>query len=87
MPINVTHLTLWPLSIPMRKRFRHAAAERRAASPLIVAIDLSNGTRGYGETHARSYVTGEQSDVVNLRYAWDEELNCTSDQVFVLAPA
>ena len=41
---------------------RHAAAQRDIADPVIVEIELHSGTRGFGETLARPYVTGETTD-------------------------
>lgn len=64
MKTAVRELTLWTLAIPMRQRFKHAAAERETASPLIVRVELNNGVQGYGETHPRPYVTGEHPDEV-----------------------
>ncbi len=58
-PKPVSRLTIWMLSIAMKERFRHAAAERSGAEPIIVAIELADRTIGYGETHPRPYVTGE----------------------------
>ncbi|MGB9625399.1 MAG: mandelate racemase/muconate lactonizing enzyme family protein [Phycisphaerae bacterium] len=52
---------LYPLAIPLKRAFSHAAAERRTADPLVVAVELRNGLVGYGETLARPYVTGETS--------------------------
>lgn len=43
----------------MKQRFRHAAAERNVATPAVLQVELSDGTTGFGETHARPYVTGE----------------------------
>ncbi len=57
--LPVSRLTIWSLSIPMRRKFSHATAERGCAEPIVVAIELSDGTVGYGETHPRPYVTGE----------------------------
>jgi len=48
----------------MRVRFQHAAAERSVADPIVVAIELADGTAGYGETHPRPYVTGETHESV-----------------------
>lgn len=45
--------------IPLRHRVSHAAAERGVADPVIVAVELTNGLIGYGETLPRPYVTGE----------------------------
>lgn len=48
----------------MRVAVRHAAAERAVSDPVIVEVALANGTRGFGETLARGYVTGETADTV-----------------------
>jgi L-alanine-DL-glutamate epimerase-like enolase superfamily enzyme len=56
---QVQCVRLYPLAIPLRQTFTHAAAERRTAEPLIVAVELRNGITGYGETLPRRYVTGE----------------------------
>lgn len=50
---------LYPLAIPLKRVFSHAAAERRTADPFIVAVELRSGLTGYGETLPRTYVTGE----------------------------
>lgn len=57
--IPVSRLTLYRLAIPMRRSFRHAGAERCVSEPLVVQVELADGTLGYGETHPRPYVTGE----------------------------
>lgn len=58
-PLPITRLAVYSLAIPMRRKFSHAAAERVCSEPIILAIELSDGTIGYGETHPRTYVTGE----------------------------
>lgn len=63
-PLPISRIAIWPLSIPMRRKFRHATSERSHSEPIVVEIELADGTRGYGETHARSYVTGETPDGV-----------------------
>jgi len=56
---QITCVRLFPLSIPLRDRFRHAAAERGVADPIVVQVELRSGVVGYGETLPRPYVTGE----------------------------
>ncbi len=56
---QVQCVRLYPLAIPLKKAFSHAAAERRMADPLVVAVELRSGEVGYGETLPRPYVTGE----------------------------
>lgn len=60
----IRSVCVYPLRIPMRRAFRHAAHERREADPVVVAVELADGTRGYGETLPRSYVTGETTEDV-----------------------
>ena len=59
MDSQVVAIQVWPLQIPLRRPFKHAAAERSVADPIVVEVELANGTIGYGETLARPYVTGE----------------------------
>jgi muconate cycloisomerase len=61
---SVQFLRIFPLSIPLRRAFEHAAHERRAADPLVVQVELVDGTIGYGETLPRPYVTGETHESV-----------------------
>lgn len=61
-PLPISRLTIHRLAIPMRQSFRHAAAQRAVAEPLIVELELANRIVGYGETHPREYVTGESMD-------------------------
>src|SRR5262245_10270998 len=58
-PIVVSRLAMRTLAIPLRQKFTHSGAAREVAEPLIVAIELSDRTIGYGETHPRPYVSGE----------------------------
>lgn len=57
-------LRLYPLAIPLRRPFGHAAHLRQAADPVVVEVELVDGTLGYGETLARPYVTGETAESV-----------------------
>jgi len=60
----IRYVRIYPLSIPLRKAFRHAAHVRHYADPLVVQVELSDGTLGYGETLPRPYVTGETVESV-----------------------
>ncbi len=51
-------LDVYRTAIPMR-RFEHAAARRDAAEAIVVRLELSDGSVGWGETLPREYVTGE----------------------------
>jgi len=54
----------YPLSIALRKPFRHAVQVRQCADPIVVEVELADRTVGYGETLARPYVTGETVETV-----------------------
>ncbi len=51
-------LDIYRTAIPMRS-FEHAAAARESAEAIIVRLELSDGSAGWGETLPRKYVTGE----------------------------
>lgn len=55
----IDRVRVYALSIPLRKPFEHAAQVRAAADPVVLEIELADGTVGYGETLPRPYVTGE----------------------------
>lgn len=57
--MHIARLRLFPLSIPLRRPFHHAAHARTEADPLVVEVELGDGTLGYGETLPRPYVSGE----------------------------
>lgn len=61
-PLPISRLRIWSPSIPMKQKFRHAAAERSTSDPVILEVELAGGLKGYGETHPRTYVTGESHD-------------------------
>jgi len=61
---QINRITLWPLAIPMKRRFSHATHEREVADPVVVAVELANGVVGWGETLPRPYVTGETVESV-----------------------
>lgn len=59
MPASLVSLEVLSLSIPFRSPFRHATAQRDISENLIVIAVLSDGSTGYGESIARTYVSGE----------------------------
>ncbi len=61
---TVQTIRLYPLSIPLRHRVTHAAADRAVAEPIVVAVEFNEDVRGYGETLPRRYVTGETNESV-----------------------
>lgn len=65
MSVAVVHrISVRPLAIPLRASVQHAASDRTVADPIIVEVELTNGTCGYGETLARPDVTGETAESV-----------------------
>ena len=60
----VQRITISSLAIPLRRRVAHAASELGVADPVVVAVELNDGTIGYGETLPRPYVTNEHVDPV-----------------------
>jgi len=55
---------MYPLAIPLRRPFRHAAGDRQVADPIVIEAELADGTTGYGETLPRPYVSGETVESV-----------------------
>jgi muconate cycloisomerase len=47
------------LSVPLKRRVRHASHVRRTSDSLLVRVELSDGSAGHGEGVPREYVTGE----------------------------
>jgi muconate cycloisomerase len=58
-PQRLARLTLTEAELPFTFSFKHAAAERRAAHTLFVAVTTEAGVTGYGEVAPRPYLTGE----------------------------
>ncbi len=73
MNAAVQRITIYHLAIPMKVRFAHAAGQRDTSEPLMVKVELTGGTSGFGETHPRTYVTGETvesaSEVIETVFA------------------
>jgi len=66
-PLNIRNVRIFRLAIPMRLRFDHAAAVREVADPIVLQISAAAPYAhyvGYGETLARTYVTGESAGSV-----------------------
>jgi L-alanine-DL-glutamate epimerase-like enolase superfamily enzyme len=51
--------------VPLRRTVVHAAARHTVAESAVVRIELHGGQVGFGETVARSYVTGETTETVH----------------------
>ncbi len=61
---QISCVRVFPLSIPLRRAFSHAAHTRQNADPLVVQVELADGTLGHGETLPRPYVSGETAESV-----------------------
>ncbi|MBK6916354.1 MAG: hypothetical protein IPH07_03030 [Deltaproteobacteria bacterium] len=55
----IREIELWPLRIPFRGSFGHAASTRDAGEPVLVRLVDEAGRQGWGEALPRPYVTGE----------------------------
>jgi muconate cycloisomerase len=67
--MRIRDVVIWAEEIPFKFSFKHALAERRHSSSIIVKATLDNGVCGWGEGVPRAYVTGEtvESCLVALR--------------------
>ena len=57
------------LRVPLRKPFRHASAVRHHSDNVVVRVELSDGTLGWGEGVPREYVTGETPESTLTQFA------------------
>lgn len=65
--LRIADARAYRMQIPMRVRFEHAAATRDVADPVLVHVSAHAPFAhhaGWGETLARTYVTGESADSV-----------------------
>lgn len=65
--LQIAGVRVLPLAIPMRLKFEHAGASRSLADPILVELKAAApfaGISGWGETLARTYVTGESTSSV-----------------------
>ena len=56
---SIVGLKLYRAAVPLKKVVKHASFERSVSENLVVRVELSDGSVGYGEGVPRSYVTGE----------------------------
>ena len=59
---GVAQLELFAVDLPLRKAFKHAAAERSHSESLFLRCVTRSGAVGFGEALPRAYVTGETRD-------------------------
>lgn len=60
----VHRLSVFPLSIPLRWKVTSARVEYGLTDPVVVSVELTNGTIGYGETLPSRDVTSETVESV-----------------------
>lgn len=60
----IQKVAVFRVHIPLRRPVIHAAARHTASDSVVVRIELHTGHVGFGETVARSYVTGETMETV-----------------------
>lgn len=67
--MRIARLLVYLLKLPLRHEIKHASAARSESTNVLIACDLANGVRGWGEGVPRAYVTGEtpQGAVQQLR--------------------
>jgi L-Ala-D/L-Glu epimerase len=59
---TVTELQLFAVDLPLKVRFRHAAATRTTSESLFLRARLDSGSEGWGESLPRRYVSGESRE-------------------------
>jgi L-Ala-D/L-Glu epimerase len=57
--MRIDGITIFCLRIPFVEAFRHSTSTRSFSDSIVVRVRAEDGTVGYGEGLARSYVTGE----------------------------
>jgi L-alanine-DL-glutamate epimerase-like enolase superfamily enzyme len=62
--MRIKNLRAFQLHLPFRFSFTHAHIKRKSSQNIIVETVLDSGTKGYGESLPRDYVTGETAETV-----------------------
>lgn len=60
--MRIREATIYGLRIPFVESFNHSTSSRHGSDSIVVRLVAEDGTTGYGEGVARSYVTGETVD-------------------------
>jgi L-alanine-DL-glutamate epimerase-like enolase superfamily enzyme len=64
-PTTIRALTVAPLDIPLHEPFGIASGAQEVARNLLVAVELTDGTRGYGEAAPFPAFNGETQDMAH----------------------
>jgi muconate cycloisomerase len=79
---TIRRVSLLRVSVPLRKKIKHASHARTISENLVVRVELADGQVGYGEGVPRAYVTGETIestfDVLG-RYDWAAKVGRPAD--------
>lgn len=67
--MRITRLSAYQVSVPLRRKIKHALFSRSESTSIIVKCQLEDGTTGWGESVPRPYVTGESVESVFDQYA------------------
>jgi len=80
---RVSSVRLYHVRIPLRRPFKHAAAERAVADNIVCRVTLEDGAEGWGEGVPRRYVTGEtpQTCFEEFDRRGRRLLECTADSL------
>lgn len=66
--MRITRLSAYQVSVPLRRKIKHASFSRSESTSIIVKCQLEDGTTGWGESVPRPYVTGESAETVLAQY-------------------
>ena len=67
--MRISRLTAYQVSVPLKRKIKHALFSRSESTSIIVKCQLADGTTGWGESVPRTYVTGESAESVFDQFA------------------
>lgn len=88
--MRISRLTAYQVSVPLKRKIKHALFSRSESTSIIVKCQLADGTTGWGESVPRTYVTGESAESVfdqftatDFRFLIENHLDTIEDVVQV----